>query len=149
MADLNTRWRVISMLLVITAISCAWPTEGCGCSPAPQHELPVAGVVLRANGVPASSAVIRAVAFAGACPVSDSGARDDTQAFDISDANGRFYFSVRAFQSIPDACIRVRYYADTTLGASPAGRTDYPGRKVVLRNAGRPVDSLQLTITLP
>ena len=137
------------MTLVFTALSCAWPSEGCGCSPAPQNELPVAGVVSRANGAPATAAVIRAMAFAGLCPASDSGALDATQAFDISDANGRFYFSVRTFQSIPDACIRVRYYADTTLGASPAGHTDYPGRRVMLRNAGKPADSLHLTIRLP
>lgn len=140
---------VVFSVMVLGAFACAVPTEACGCSFALNHEIPVLGVVARANSAPASQVVIRAHAYAGACPTTDSGYVDLTQAFGVSDDQGRFRFSVRTMDAVLNACVRVWIYRDAALGAPLTQTNDYPGRRLQRGDRGIPVDSLVLAVTVP
>jgi len=101
-------WTITSMAVALLA--CGTPTGGCGCSPPPNYEAALVGLVTNGNG-PAVDAEVTAAIFSADCQAASRGPVY-AQRHDTVDSNGHYRFFLQTQR--PDTlCARLVAHAGT------------------------------------
>jgi len=137
-------------LLLATGIAivggCVFVDEPCACSPTPSVVVPVSGTIVEASGARASGVEVRGRLYDGECPATSDGPTLVDLMHQRSGASGTFRFELRDFFLLDSGCVRVTAHRDPL--AAPAVTFTQQVR-VGLDAAGRPFDSVRVTLTLP
>lgn len=100
---MNPRPFVLAGLCLLVAV-CVFPTEACGCAPLVGIAT-VAGVVQRADGSPATGAIVRASHLQVRCGAADSEFPLDTTYPAVVRADGWYRHSLVSYTPSDSACV--------------------------------------------